>query len=266
VLAVFAIQAQSERAFHGGALGFDAVLGARGSALQLVLNAVFHLETSPGNLPWSVYPAIAEDPNVELAIPYAVGDNYRGFRIVGTTAQLFAGFEWDGTRGFAFAEGRLFDPARREAVVGSFAARKPGLHAGQVFHPYHGLVFDESMQHAEEFAIAGVLARTHTPADRAIWIPLDAVYRISGHVLRGDRQTFTASENGEIADAHKEVSAVMLRFHSPQAGFLLDQGCARRRRAGLEGVSHGRGDGAAAGVVKPIRRPVRARNRLRGSA
>ena len=41
VLAVFAIQAQSVRAFTAGPLGFDAVLGARGSQLQLVLNAVW---------------------------------------------------------------------------------------------------------------------------------------------------------------------------------------------------------------------------------
>ena len=49
--AVFAINAQARAAFVNGGSGYDAVLGARGSQLQLVLNTVFHLETSPGNIP-----------------------------------------------------------------------------------------------------------------------------------------------------------------------------------------------------------------------
>ena len=48
VMAVFAISIQTRAAFTGGDGGFDAVLGARGSQLQLVLNTVFHLEASQG--------------------------------------------------------------------------------------------------------------------------------------------------------------------------------------------------------------------------
>ena len=33
-----------------------------------------------------MYKQIAANPRVELAIPYAVGDNYKGYRLVGTTA------------------------------------------------------------------------------------------------------------------------------------------------------------------------------------
>src|SRR5918999_3313988 len=62
VMAVFSIKNQTYDAFTGGNAGFDAVLGARGSQLQLVLNTVFHLETSPGNIPWDIYRAVAADP------------------------------------------------------------------------------------------------------------------------------------------------------------------------------------------------------------
>ena len=84
VMSVFSVAEQSRLAFSGGPVGFDAVLGARGSQLQLVLNTVFHLETSPGNIPWSLYEEVRADDRVALAIPYAVGDNYKGYRIVGT--------------------------------------------------------------------------------------------------------------------------------------------------------------------------------------
>src|SRR4029453_16644074 len=94
VMAVFAIHQQALAAFTGGPIGYDAVLGARGSQLQLVLNTVFHLETSPGNIPWSLYQEIKNRSTVKLAIPYSVGDNYEGFRIVGTTDEIFTKFEY----------------------------------------------------------------------------------------------------------------------------------------------------------------------------
>src|SRR6266478_4904132 len=124
VMSVFCVRDQAHEAFTGGPVGFDAVLGARGSQLQLVLNTVFHLETSPGNIPWKLYQDVKADPRVKLAVPYAVGDNYRGFRIVGTTLDAFTapvGRE----KGFRVEPGgRLFDPAAKEAVIGSFAAQK----------------------------------------------------------------------------------------------------------------------------------------------
>ncbi len=223
-MAVFSIQHQTRGAFTGGRVGFDAVLGARGSQLQLVLNAVYQLETSPGNIPWALYEEVRKDPRVELAIPYAVGDNYFGYRIVGTTGDIFTRFEYQTGKHLEVEEGgRVWDPRQKEAVIGSFVARKLGLKAGSTFKPYHGLYFDPGMQHEEVFQIVGVLKPTNTPSDRVIWIPIDDVYRMKGHVLRGTGKEYVAKEGVEIPDASKEVSAVMLKFHSPQAGFMLDQ-------------------------------------------
>src|ERR1051326_5652305 len=106
VMAVFCVNDQTYDAFTGGPVGFDAVLGARGSQLQLVLNTVFHLETSPGNIPWELYQTMRKDPRVALAIPYAVGDNYRGFRLVGTTDELFSRFEYQEGRQLTRSEER----------------------------------------------------------------------------------------------------------------------------------------------------------------
>jgi putative ABC transport system permease protein len=232
VMAVFNIKSQTYQAFAGGQAGFDAVLGARGSQLQLVLNTVFHLETSPGNIPWAMYRQIKQDPRVKLAIPYAVGDNYQGFRIVGTTREIFTEFEYQMGRKFqAQPGGRFFNagsPAAgsespREAVIGSYVAQATGLGAGSTFNPYHGLIYDERQRHRDQYAVVGVLEATNSPSDRVIWIPIDGVYRMSGHVLRGAGETFRAAEGEEIPDEHKEVSAVMLRLRDPQSGFQLDQ-------------------------------------------
>ncbi len=226
VLAVFAISAQSERAFTGGALGFDAVLGARGSALQLVLNSVYHLETSPGNLPWGQYTQVRDDPRVELAIPYAVGDSYRGFRVVGTTVELFTRFEHRAGETFRFQEdGQAFDPGRREAVLGASVARRLGLGRGSHIRPEHGvgIAAEHAQAHDEEFVVVGVLEATNTPSDRVVWIPIEGIFRMGGHVLRGDGETFAAQPGEEIPERHREVSAVLLKLKSPQAGFQLER-------------------------------------------
>ena len=223
-MSVFSIQYQTRTAFTGGSAGFDAVLGARGSQLQLVLNTVYQLETSPGNIPWSLYQVVKNDPRVELAVPYAVGDNYFGYRIVGTTDEIFTKFQYQ--KGLSYTVrpgGKNFDPAKKEAVIGSYVAEKTGLKEGSQFKPYHGLYFDPKMQHEEVFTVSGVLKPTNTPSDRVIWIPIDDVYRMKGHVLRGTGTEYTAVEGTQIPDSVKEISAVMLKFYSPQAGFMLDQ-------------------------------------------
>ena len=224
VLAVFNIQHQAKRAFTGGETGFDAVLGARGSALQLVLNTVFHLETSPGNIPYTSYLELAADPRIELAIPYAVGDQYEGFRVVGTTPDIFERFEYRrGEKLIVREGGRAFDPEAREAVIGSFVARRTGLRPGDEFHPSHsiGESVDEH-HHDEEYLVVGVLEPTNSPSDRVVWIPIDGMFHMEGHYMRGeDGQRYQPDHDEEIPDEHKEISAVMLKLKTPQAGFSL---------------------------------------------
>lgn len=222
VMAVFNVAKQAEEAFAGD-VGFDGVLGARGSQLQLVLNSVFHLDTSPGNLPWEVYQQIADDRRVELAVPYAVGDNYLGFRVVGTTPELFHEFEGrDGATLGLPAGHRWFDADRSEAVVGSVVAKETGLGLGDRFRPSHGPTYVEGTEHKKSYVVTGVLQPTNSPMDRVVWIPIEGVFRMDGHVLKGTGEAYEAEPGVAIPDEAKEVSAVLLKFTSPRAGSLLE--------------------------------------------
>jgi len=209
LLTVWVVRTQSQAAFTGINGGYDAVLGARGSKLQLVLNSIFHLEASPGNVEWPDFLDIQNNPDVERAVPIAVGDNYHGWRIVGTTPDFFGEGEYAPGKKFDLRPGgKWFDPLRREAVVGSFAAEKLKLKLGDKFHPFHGLIFDEHKQHAETYVVVGLLKPSNTPADRVIWIPLEGIQRMSGH----------------NPAAATEVTAVLvkLKADSALAGFQLD--------------------------------------------
>jgi putative ABC transport system permease protein len=206
LMSVWTVKQQSQQTFTQVNIGFDAVLGARGSKLQLVLNSIFHLEASQGNISQADYDYVRRIPVVRLAIPIAVGDNLRGFRIVGTIPEFFTQVEYAPGRKFSLSAGRLFDPAAKEAVLGSFAAEKLGLKVGDTFHPFHGLSYDPRAQHADIYVVTGLLAPSNTPADKVVWIPLHGLQTMSGH----------------DPAAATDVSAVLVQLRSPAAGFRLD--------------------------------------------
>ena len=206
-MTVWMVKTQSQTAFTQTTTGFDAVLGVRGSKLQLVLNAIFHLEASAGNLPYADYEMIKRHPAVKAAIPIAVGDNLRGFRLVGTLPELFETVEYTSGKKYALEPGgKVFAPDAKEAVAGSFAAQRLGLKVGDAFHPFHGLNYDAKNQHADSYTLTGILAPTNTPADRVVWIPLKGLQTMSGHDTK----------------AATDVSAVLVQLRTPSAGFMLD--------------------------------------------
>ena len=205
LMSVWVVKEQSDAAFSQQDAGFDAVLGARGARLQLVLNAIFHLEASPGNLKWNDYEDIKKHRAVASALPIAVGDNYLGYRLVGTLTNLFD-VEYTEGRKYEVARGRQFEQGYAEAVVGSFVAQRLGMKVGDTFHPYHGLIFDEKQEHAETYVVTGIMKPSNTPADRVIWIPLEGIQNMKGHDPK----------------SANDISAVLVKLKSPIAGQMLD--------------------------------------------
>ena len=205
-LSTFKIKEEANKAFSNASGGFDAVLGARGSKLQLILNALFHLEASPGNLSWEQYETILKTPGVREAFPIAVGDNYLGYRLVGTLPNLFTDHQWRPGENYKVQKGgRIFTDSAKEALVGSMVARKLNLKIGDRFHPYHGLTYKEESKHSDIYVVVGLLEATGTPADRVIWIPIKGIQLMEGH----------------DASMAQSVSAVLLTLKGA-AGFSLD--------------------------------------------
>ena len=208
LMSVWVVKEQARRNFTEVESGFDGVFGARGSKLQLVLNSIFHLEESPGNLSWEQYELIAKDKRrVKTAVPIAVGDNYRGYRLVGVTTNLFE-IEYRSGEKFDVRDGGFaFRPEKKQAVVGSFVAERLNMKEGDTFHPYHGLIFDEKEKHAEIYIVSGIMKPTNTPADRVIWIPIKGLQNMSGH------NAATATD----------VSAVLVKLQSNTHGMMMNQ-------------------------------------------
>lgn len=181
--------------------GIDLVAGAKGSPMQLILSAVFHIDVPAGNISLADANLLAADRLVKKAIPLALGDSFRGFRIVGGT------HDYPALYGARPAAGRLWDKPM-EAVLGADVARGTGLAVGARFTGAHGLA-DGGDEHGEEpYAVVGVLARTGTVIDRLVLTSIESVWAVHEHGAGG-------------RDADKQITALLLQYASPLAAAIL---------------------------------------------
>ena len=186
--------------------GFNAVLGPRGSPIDLILNSMFHMGSSTGLLSWAQYEEIRGIAGVEEAYPIAVGYNYKGYRLVGTLPEMFVEHEWSkGKRYLIKEDGHIFTETGKGALVGDLVARELGLSVGDEFRPYHGLAFDESNRQQETYVVVGLLEATGTPADNVIWVSLQGMQKMEG----------------PDSSAAQSINAVLLSL-SGRAGFALN--------------------------------------------
>ncbi len=179
VTAITALRQQAQANFDNVAASYELVVGAKGSPLQLVLNTVFHLDVPVGNLPYDYYRKLKADDRVAYAVPLALGDNYRGFRLVGTEAEYFNLVRLKDGQPVAIAQGRAF-AADYEAVIGSVVAQETGLALGQTFVARHGVEDTAAAEEHEDapFTVVGIMRETGTPLDRVIFISLGSVDEI----------------------------------------------------------------------------------------
>jgi putative ABC transport system permease protein len=196
--------------------GIDLVVGAKGSPLQLVLAGVYHVDVPPGNIPLDALDALRANPMIASAIPLALGDSLRGFRIVGTEAALVAHY------GAALAEGSLWaEPL--EAVLGSRVARATGLAVGATFAGSHGMS-ETGADHADaRYRVVGVLAPTGTVVDRLVLTSVESVWAV--HDTHGPKHAADEDDDdhakGQDGRAGREITMALVRYAGPVAAASL---------------------------------------------
>ncbi len=227
--------------------GFDLIVGAKGSSVDLALNTLYHLERSTGTIPWKLYQDMTADaawkPMVASAVPLAVGDNVGGCDIIATNEQFFAGAQgsddqvacWDPHQPPQLAQGSMFRPASIDAVIGCDVPARTGLGLGSTFHPVHGTgdAIDPSDVHDRAYTVVGVLARTGTIVDRSVYITLEGFWSIDEHeeglhaqaAIRGDPaasesvQRSTVDPDGTVhvgmPESERRLSAILVRSRGP---------------------------------------------------
>jgi putative ABC transport system permease protein len=155
------------------ARGFDLVIGAKGSPLQLILSSIYHVDFPTGNVPLEEVARWRQHPLVETVIPIALGDSVAGFRIVGTEHAYAEHY------GGELMAGRLWE-APFEATIGSAVAAATGLGVGDTLVGSHGLAPGGPVHADEVYTVVGVLAPTASVLDRLVLTPIDSVWLVHG--------------------------------------------------------------------------------------
>ena len=214
VCAVLALRHESESALSRDAGLYDLVAGGKGSPLQLVLSSVYHLDSPTGNIAFTEYERLRRDSRVLWAAPIGLGDNYAGYRIVGTEAHFFDLPDREGGRFFQMARGNVFKDSF-EVVLGSQVASATGLDIGDSFCGTHGLVEVPGGEVHQDFPyrVSGVLEPTGTAQDRAIFGTLKSVWEIH----ETEDRLHSAIQGSAVLSARKEpeATAILVRLKTP---------------------------------------------------
>jgi putative ABC transport system permease protein len=203
--------------------GIDLVVSAKGSPLQVILSALFHVDAPTGNISFKTADKLAKNPLVADAIPIAVGDQFRGFRVVGTTQDYVSLYN-------ATASSGAIDIERENAVIGAAVARSLGMSVGQKFTVSHGLSGDGAPSHdAHPLSVRGILQPTGSVIDRLILTSLEAVWAAHGIEAENHHGAHDGDDHGHVheEDADRgrppEVTALLIRYASPLAAVQLPQ-------------------------------------------
>lgn len=238
IITITVIQKQTEESYGQTSVGYDLILAAKGSQLQTTLNAIYHLETSTGIIPYQLYEFALRDPRIEKAFPLYVGDSFNGFRVVGTVPDFIDSAQPRRGQNFQIAEGSNFTEPL-QAVLGSQVAFRTGLSIGDEIQLSHGLAepaegVEERVHDNAPVVIVGILEPSNTANDRVIFTDLyttHALHDPSFHVedLHDEHEHDTTSEidstqvETSIKDMIelKEIDALLVKMRDPAAALQL---------------------------------------------
>ena len=201
------VSAQLARAFDRDLAGIDVVVGAKGSPMQLILSGVLHIDVPPGNIPLKAVRALEKNPLIASIIPISLGDNFRAYRIVGTSPAYIDHYE------AKLAQGSMWS-APMQVVLGATVARKLGLQMGNTFAGSHGLGAGGHTHGDNPYTVVGILAPSGSVLDRLILTDTASVWKV--------HEDYTASSDDSAADRavmedEREITMALVQYKTPMA-------------------------------------------------
>ena len=205
---------QLDEQFRRNIRGIDMVVGAKGSPLQLILSSIYQIDSPTGNIPLSEVNALKRNPFIKTIIPLSMGDNYHGFRIVGTTPKYAEHFQ------AKIKEGVLFNKPM-DVVLGSKVAKNSELKIGDTFASSHGLDSEGDAHDDKKYKVVGIFESTGSVVDQLVLTNLESVWEIHEHAetpANNTKESDPEHEN-EMAESHhedeKQVTSALIQFRNP---------------------------------------------------
>lgn len=205
------LQKQFEEQFNKNIDNVDLVLGAKGSPLQLVLSAVYQIDAPPGNISYNEALKWINHPFVDSAIPMAYGDNYRGYKIIGSTENYITKYNGE------YAKGKLFEKDF-EVVIGANIAKKLNLKINDTFVGSHGNTSDGETHENHPYTIVGILKPTGKLIDNIIVSNINSVWSVHAPTHRHEDKEHIHTEHcNHEHNEEKELTAILLKMKNNMA-------------------------------------------------
>jgi putative ABC transport system permease protein len=132
--------------------------------------------SATNNLSYASYEKFKHHPAVQWTIPYSLGDSHRGFRVIGTSEDFYKEYRYRQDRKLVFTAGHAASDVF-DVVLGHAVAQQLGYKLGDAIVVTHGVTSGKGIiEHADKpFRVVGVLQKTSTPIDRALYITLEGM-------------------------------------------------------------------------------------------
>ncbi len=202
---------QLDNRMRRDAQGIDLVVGAKGSPMQVILSSIYALDVPTGNIPYTQAQEIAKHRTVKKAIPLALGDSYKGARIVGTTHAYLDHY------GARLAAGKRWEKVL-EAVIGADVAARLNLKLGDRFHGSHGMGESGEAHEEHPYVVVGILQPSGTVLDRLVICSVESVWAM--HASHHEIKDISDIAN-RLKDEEKEYTALLIQYASPIAAAML---------------------------------------------
>lgn len=194
--------------------GIGMVVGAKGSPLQLILCAIYQVDTPTGNIPLNEAMRLKKHPLVAKAIPQSLGDSYKGYRIVGTTHEYIDLYNGE------IEQGKLWDKnGSLEVTIGANVARKLNLKIGDDFHSAHGMGEGGHDHDEEHFVVVGILKGTGTVMDNLLLTSLNSIWDVHAHAPKSKVSFGKLSDKKQ--EPQKEITTMLIKFRNPMGAITL---------------------------------------------
>jgi len=226
LLGVEHIRQQAKDSFGNTVSGVDLIVGARTGSLNLLLYSVFRMGSPTNNISWDSYQNIASGKHIAWAVPIALGDSYRGYRVMGSTPDYFTHFSYGGKRKLQFASGKAFAGVL-DVVLGSEVARKLSHKLGDQVVLAHGVASTSFSLHDDKpFTVVGILAPTGTPVDQTVHVSLQGIEAIHIDWQQGVKISGNTVSTEQLAKMDLQpanITAFMLGLNSKIATFRVQR-------------------------------------------
>ncbi len=223
LLTVEHIRVQAKDSFARTINGVDLIVGAPSGQLNLLLYSVFRMGSPVNEIKYQSFIQLKQDPQVSWAIPIALGDSHKGYRVLGTNQDYFEYYKYGDQQNLAFLTGQKFNGIF-ETVLGYEVAKKLNYQIGDKIIIAHGVAATGFNQHAlSPFVVTGILAPTGTPVDKTLHVTLAGIE--AAHLPQPHLKKLLANESKINPDRiHPDsITAIMLGLKSKFSTFTVQR-------------------------------------------